>query len=179
MRLKLITGPTAEALHLDDVKKSALRVYNEDDDYRISRLIVSAREAFENFANRILLSSTWDLYLDAFADVIELIPPATSVTNIKYQDSSDVQQTLAITYYVTDFITEPARITLAYGQSWPSTYGELNDVVIRFVAGYANAAAVPEGIKQGMMLHIQEAYDGTDRTASYEALWWPYRIEPI
>lgn len=179
MRKTLVTAATEEAVSLDYVKDSVLRVTGTDDDERISALIRAAVSAYQHFTGRVLLSSTWDVYYDAFADELELPSPLTSVTSVKYQDTTDTQQTLAATVYQVDTVSEPARLQLAYGQVWPTTYGELNDVVIRCVSGYVNAASIPEDIRLGLYFWIQEQYDGTPLRAAYEACWWPLRIVPL
>jgi uncharacterized phiE125 gp8 family phage protein len=176
MRKKLITAATFKPLTLDEVKSFALRQTSEEDEAYIYRLIDAATDAYENFTERILCLSTWDLYLDAFPSEIELPGPLSSVTSVGYQDTNDAAQTMTASYYVVDTVSEPARICLAYEQSWPETYAEINVVTVRFIAGYANAAAIPATIKDGLYLYIQEQYDGIDRQRAYEALWMPLRI---
>jgi len=53
-------------------------------------------------------------------------------------------------------------VYLRYGQSWPTTYSEPNAVVVRFIAGYATADAVPELIKNGMYLYISHMYENRE-----------------
>lgn len=189
MRKVIVTANTEEALTVDEVKSFALRQASNADDAWIERLIVSARLAYEEFTGRVLMSSTWDIYYDSFDDELELPSPLISITSVKYQDTSDVQQTLAAATYQYDIYSEPARLRLAYGQVWPTCYGEMNDIVIRCAAGYANAASVPDVIKDGMYLYIQQIYDGpqegafagstTQKMKVAEMLWWSHRIVPL
>lgn len=180
MRKTLVTAATEEALDLDWVKANVLRITSTDDDIRISQLIRAAVTVYEQFVNRVLLSSTWDVYFDEFPDeYLELPPPLVSVTTVKYQDSSDVQQTMDAADYVVDTTREPGRVSLAYGESWPTTYGEPNDVVVRCVSGYGNAASIPEDIKLGLAFCVQAMYRGEDLTSVYESLWWPYRLVSV
>ena len=181
MAVNLITAPTEEALSIDDAK-SFLGIEGTDDDARIERLIVSARQAFEVFCNRALISSTWELVLDWFPCCDIRIPALVSVTSLKYLDTAAAEQTLAATYYrVTAAGTDGGigRVQLRYGQSWPSIYSEQDAVTLRYVAGWSDADAVPERVKDGMRAYVAEQYDGTDRSAVYENLWWTYRIVPI
>lgn len=178
MRLLLITAPTEEAVTIDEAKQF-LRESSDDFDAYIDGLIMAARTAYEDWTGCILMYSTWDMYLDEFPESFELPAPLVSVTSVKYQDTSDVQQTVTAAYYVVDTISEPvARIALASGQSWPDTYGELNDVVVRFVAGWT-AIQVPQIVKQGTLLWIAQQYDGQDRSAAWQALWGSYRRFPV
>jgi uncharacterized phiE125 gp8 family phage protein len=182
MRMSLVTANTEEALTLEEAKDH-LRIGSDmSDDARIARLIVAARLDYERFTNRILMSSTWDAYFDSWPEdgVILLPGPVTSVTSIKYQDTSDTEQTWTSSLYVKDLVSEPARITLAYGQSWPLIYYETNNIVIRFVSGYANAGSVPEDIKNGLYFAIQAAYDAdTNMTSLAESFWWAHRWVPV
>ncbi len=190
MRCVLYVAPAEEALTLQEVKDH-LRETGTGQDKRIDSLIKAARLEYEKFTNRILMSSTWDLYLDAFPDknYIALPGPVSLVTSVKYQDTADAQQTLsATTAYDSDLISDPARVYLRYGQSWPSTYDEFNAVVVRFVAGYANADAVPEHIKNGLYLYIAHMYENREPLNignivnpinPWEACWWGERVVPV
>ena len=83
------------------------------------------------------------------------LPPLQSITSITYLDSAGVSQILAPTAYRVDAVSSPGRVTPAYGTSWPDTYPVSNAVVIRFVAGYGDAAAnVPQKIRQWIMAMV-------------------------
>ena len=80
---------------------------------------------------------------------------------------------MTATDYVVD-ITSPiaSRVVLAYGCSWPTdVLDQINTVKVRFIAGYTDAGAIPELIKDGLMLKIQELYDGVNRQSAYESCW--------
>ena len=179
MRKEVVTEPTIEALSLAAVKEH-LGVTGSDSDGRIYPLIKAARHEFENYTNSILVTSTWDAHYDYFEDLFELPGPITeALTHIKYYDSDNAQQTLGSAYYDTDFKSNPARVMLASGYTWPSTYDRMNAVTIRFVAGYLSAAAVPEDIKQGLLCHISGLYDEREELIKIaeafwsHARWWP------
>jgi len=55
--------------------------------------------------------------------------------------------------------SEPARITPAFGLIWPVTRWQMNAVRVRFVAGYGNASAVPQGIKTWMLMRIATLWE--------------------
>jgi hypothetical protein len=62
--------------------------------------------------------------------------------------------------------SEPARIGLVPGSSWPTPYTGLNAVRIRFTTGYLDATvspalvAVREDIKIAILLRVQATYQG-------------------
>ncbi|MFA7281788.1 MAG: head-tail connector protein [Sterolibacterium sp.] len=132
------------------------------DDSLIEALITSARMFAENHTNRVCLTQTWELVLDAFPVGILELPkaPLQSVSSITYIDSNGAQQTLAASAYKVDAVTNPGRIAPAYGTVWPVTRNEANAVTITFIAGYGDQAAnVPAPIRQAMLLMIAHLYD--------------------
>lgn len=152
---KLITSPASEPVTLSEAK-AQLRVTSSAEDALINSLIVAARDLCESETGRALLPQTWELSLDCFEDemILRRVPVA-SITSIKYTDAYGVEQTLASTEYVLDTASNwKARVVLAPGKSWPQVYTGINNVRIRYVAGYANAAAVPQALKQWMLLQI-------------------------
>lgn len=166
-RLSLITGPTDEPLTLVDAK-AHLRVEITDDDTYITSLISRAREVFERETGRQLVDATWRAQLDRFPwsdrEPIELPkPPLQSVTTVTYLDSSGASQTWAPAEYQVDVFDGPAaRRGLLYpvvNEQYPDTYPIPDAVTITFIAGYGNAAAVPEEIKQHMLQLIGHYYE--------------------
>lgn len=164
MSVKLITAPATEPVSLTEAK-AHLRVTSTDEDTVITALIVSAREAVEHELARALISQTLEKTLDMFPDAIELPhPPVQSITSVKYLDTDGVEQTLSSTSYTLDNASDsrPAWLTPAYGYDWPHTYAEVNAVRVRYLAGWANAAAVPQAIKQWMLLNIGHWYENRE-----------------
>lgn len=136
---------------------------NTTGDPQIAMLITAARQEAEKELHRYLITQTLDLYLDAFPcgrDETINLPPLQSVTAITYTDTDGTTQTLAADLYTVDATSIPARITSAYGQSWPSTRDQANAVKVRFVAGYGAAAAVPAAVKAWMLCRIAQMHPG-------------------
>ena len=155
---EVITAADAKA-HL---REDLVSVSN---DAYIDTLIRTARHAAEARTGRTLLPVTWRLTFDAFPSIIRLEhPPVTAVTTLKYYDSDGVQQTMDADDYQVALGTEPGRIVPAYGTSWPATRWRPDAVEVVFVAGYANAAAVPLPIVHWMKLAIGEMYANRSRS---------------
>lgn len=93
------------------------------------------------------------------------LPPLQTVDSIKYIDQDGAQQTLAPSAYLVDTISEPARITPAYGTTWPATQNRINAVEVAFTAGYGAASVVPEGIKRWMLIRIGSLYENREEVA--------------
>lgn len=187
MLLKLIVEPAVEPVLIGELKDVA-RPATSDDDNQLGRLIRAARSDRESFLNRALITQTWELTLPDFCgSIIELPkPPLQSVTSIKYYDGSNVQQTLAASYYNVVTAGEPGYIELVYGQSWPSVYSRSDAVAIRFVCGYGTSgASVPQEFVEAIKIlathlydHPEEVVIGNIVTKNYTAdmLCWPKRF---
>lgn len=188
MALVLVTPPAQEPVPLAEAK-AHLRVDTADDDALIQALIVAAREHVEHIIRRALVTQTWDLILDAFpADEIMLPrPPLQSVSSITYRLQDGTVVTLDPANYVVDTKSEPGRVVLAPGRSWPSDpLYAAGAVTVRYVAGYGDPAAVPVAIKQAILLLVGHWYENREAVAvghtviqlpmTVDALLWPYRV---
>lgn len=177
MALKLITAATSLAVTLAEAK-AHLRVDVADDDALITALITAATEAAEQaMGGRCVMPQTWELTLDAFPSAFELTRvPVTSVTSLKYVDSAGTQQTLAGSAYALDAADDfgPHYVVPAYGTSWPAARDDLNAIALRYVAGYANAAAVPEPIKAWIRLQVGAMYE--NREAEVVGMGGPIKL---
>jgi uncharacterized phiE125 gp8 family phage protein len=161
MALKLITAASAMAVSLAEAKLH-LRVDAADEDALITAFITSATEAAEQITGRALMPQTWELTLDAFPDAFELTrTPVASVTSIIYADATGTPQTLSSALYTLDAAHDygHAYVVPVYASTWPATRDQINAVALRYVAGYANAAAVPEGIKAWIKLMVGAMYE--------------------
>jgi uncharacterized phiE125 gp8 family phage protein len=188
MALVLVTPPAQEPVSLAEAK-AHLRVDTADDDALIQALIVAAREHVEHITRRALITQSWDLILDAFpaGEIVMPRPPLQSVTSITYRLQDGTAVTLDPANYVVDAKSEPGRVVLVPGKSWPSE--ELypaSSVVIRYTAGYGDPGAVPVAIKQAILLLVGHWYENREAAAvghtviqlpmTVDALLWPYRV---
>lgn len=191
MGLTLVTAPVGEPISLLEAKAHC-RVDNADEDGLLLALIAASRQHVEAFTHRALMTQTWDYKVDAFPyDACFELPlaPVSAISSIAYLDAAGTLQTWSSSNYLTDlpvgnYASRP-RITPAYGISYPSTYGVMNAVRVRFVAGYGAAAAVPASIKAAMKILIGHWYMTrepvnignivTPIPFSVESLLWPFK----
>lgn len=189
--LKLITAPATEPVTFSEVIPYA-RLDNADDSEIIVMLINASRRQAENLTRRALITQTWELYLDQFPswEIFLPKPPLQSVTSITYVDTAGVTQTLAANQYTVDIVSEPGRITPAYGLLWPTARDQMNSVCIRFVTGYGLAAVVPAGIRNWILMRVSTAMHNREEyqldygialaqlpPSSIDGLLDPYRVE--
>jgi uncharacterized phiE125 gp8 family phage protein len=188
MGLVLITPPAEEPVSLAEAKLH-LRVDVSDDDALINGLIQAARERAEDILRRALITQTWELTLDQFpsGDEIELpFPPLQSVASIKYTNSNGDESVFSSDDYIVDTAEEPGKVVLAYGSTWPSvTLYPTGAVAVRYVAGYGEAADVPQTFKQAMLLMAGEWYENRENATqprqaeiplAAKNLLWPRRV---
>lgn len=168
MALKLITAATALAVSLAEAKLH-LRVDANDEDALITAMITAATEMAEQKMTRCVMPQTWELTLDAFPSAFELTRlPVASVTSVKYVDDGGTQQTLGSSLYTLDNANDfgPAYVVPAYATAWPASRGQANAVALRYVAGYADAASVPDGIKSWIKLQVTAMFENRSSTDS-------------
>ena len=132
----------------------------------------------ETYTNRRLITGTYDLKLDSWRKRIVLpYSPVTSITSIKYYDSSNVEQTWANTNYYYNVKEEPVEIN--YINSEPSLYDYRNDpITVRFITGYTT---VPEALRQAILLLVGDMYENRldyprERFSTWKMLCQPYRV---
>uniref|UniRef100_A0A6M3JW91 Putative head-tail connector n=1 Tax=viral metagenome TaxID=1070528 RepID=A0A6M3JW91_9ZZZZ len=135
----------------------------EDD--LLNDLIETARGYVEDITKRVLLTSTWDYYLDEFpsANYFELpFGNLQSVTHLKYTDSDGDQTTMTVT---TEYLVETngdqyGRIVLPYAETWPSfTAYTSNPIVCRFVCGWTAASLIPTRIRTAVKMIAAKLYE--------------------
>lgn len=175
MPLQLVTPPAEEPVSLAEAKQH-LRVDGGDDDLLIGSLITAARQAAETKTGRQLITARWKLVLDAFPGpslmqsatgasfslpghaILLAKCPVQSAVSIEYLDMNGTTQVMPASDYVLDAACEPARLTPAFGKTWPPTLPQMGAVSVTFDAGYGTASAVPEGLKSWIKLRVGSLY---------------------
>jgi len=186
MALKLITPPTSEPLTLNEAKEHLrVEISETAEDNYINSLIKSAREEAEKFQNRAYLFQEWELILDEFPQKMPFPlprPPLVSVLSMTYKDVDGLSYTFDPTNYVADIDSEPGRIALKRGKTWPTIeLFPIGAVRIQFKAGVDVSAKVSERVKTAMKLYIGHRYENRESEDVPEAFYnllWPNRVVP-
>lgn len=153
--------PTALAVSVADAKAHA-RIEVADDDVLIESLIQVATDLAETLTGRAIMPQTWETTLDSFPEAFELARiPVASVVAVFYVDEAGITQTVAPGAYTLDASEDvgPVYLVPAYGSEWPTTRDQINAVMVRYVCGYADAASVPEPVKQWIKIQVATMYD--------------------
>ena len=157
---KVITAATTLPVSVDEVK-AHMGIYHNEKDANILVLLRAAIAKAESFTGRTFRpgGEIVEMLMDAFWSPVEIErAPVTGITSVKYFDGANQEQTLATGNYDADISSAPAVITF---MNAPAVYGiyRHDAVKVRFVAGYANAAAVPDDVKAAILLATQFLYD--------------------
>lgn len=151
----------------------------EDD--LLTALITAARQQVETITQRALITQTWDLFLDGWPDgnshcyepfIVLPYGQLQSVTSITYTDSAGAVHTMTpTTDYLVDASSDPGRVVLPYGVSWPSfTAYTVNPIAIRYVAGYGSTtASVPAGIRAAIKMLCEDLWNNRSATHTQAA----------
>ena len=162
---KLITPPEATPVTLDEAKAWAFIDF-DDDDALIMSMIVAATGFFDGYSGvlgRALMPQVWLLEFPLFCSQMRLpLSPVIGVQSVKYYDVDNAEQTLSSDVYGVYEDPLGPVVELLSGQSWPASFDKTNAVKITFVAGYADAAAVPAQIKTAIKMLVAGMYDNRE-----------------
>ena len=172
MALTIVTEPAIEPLTLEQIE-SHLRLSETStgaEDGLLQIFLTAARRYCELVQGHAYIEQTWKLILDDFpsgAFIKIPRPPLMSVTHVKSYGTGGTATTMTAGRYYVDTDSEPGRVHLGYGESWPSTVlRPASGVEVQFVAGYGSAASsVPSEVKQAIKLvvgHMYEHREGSD-----------------
>jgi hypothetical protein len=188
--LEIVTPPGFEPVALADMKQH-LRVEIPDDDALISSLITAARMHAEVVTRQTIPQTSYAWYSDQFpasangyfnrlvrlmgpnpqwlpngAAILYLPkPPLVSVASVQYVDSTGVLQTVDPTTYVVS-TGNGSRVQPVIGHVWPVVRPQIDGVIVRYTAGYPDAASVPEVIKAAIKLMVGHWYNNREATTS-------------
>jgi uncharacterized phiE125 gp8 family phage protein len=166
-------APTLEPISVSEAKLHLRGIPYGDEDSLIANYIAAARAYVESECDIQIMRATWQWTLDRFppGDTIQFPkPPLAGVSSITYTDTDGVEQTLDPSKYVVDTTSLFGRISLAEGESWPSTLSQANTVIITFLAGYADRSSIPPNMRGLLLLIIGHFYENRE-AASPERIY--------
>lgn len=168
------TAPGTEPIAAADLRTHLRVDATELPDGEANSLIAEARQMLEDQFGIAFISQSWRLTLDRWPAASEAwwdgvrqshineiyggnasleIPrwPLASVTSCTvYDEASNSSAVTVATTFDVDIYSTPGRMTLKRGATWPVALRANNAIEIVYVAGYANAAAVPATLKRAV-----------------------------
>lgn len=162
MAIEVISGPAVEPLTTAEAK-AHLRVDLSEEDALIDAAILAARTHVENFTRRKLITQTVKLTRTGFGGWVVPLPvgPVQSITSVEYKSTTDGS---LVAWDAANFQLvksgQPNYVAPAYGETWPVTRADFDNVVITFVAGYGDASAdIPGDIIAAVKLMTAHFYE--------------------
>lgn len=164
--VSIVTEPTAEPVTLVEALEHCKIDHSFEND-RMLAWIKAARLHIEASVGPIM-PQTMDAFWPCFAAELDLPwGNVRAITEFGHTPSSNSEtawtvsgENLSLSGVITAHANtkrRPARITLAYGKSWPSDTLRTYDAVrARFTAGWASIDAVPQDIKQCVLLLVDD-----------------------
>lgn len=172
---RITTNPESEPVSLMEMKRY-LRIDDNSDDIVLSDQIIEARRFIEDQIGLAFISQSWRLALDQWpaggeawwdgvremsitelyrSNVLQSVTlprwPLVSITSVTtYDEDSNATAITVANVFDIDTYRTPGRITLKRSQTWPVALRANNAIEIVYVAGYANAAAVPMTMKRAV-----------------------------
>lgn len=178
--LKIVAGPSVTPVSRTEARNH-LSLDEDIDDSQVRSYLQAAIDWAENYTGRFFINRTCQMMLDgareiddilwegmrtghsmvSYVDHIELAAtPVVSVESIKYYNDSDVQSTWSATNYYVDTFSEPARVVLRDGGTYPTDLRVSNGIEINFTAGYGTSPNnVPEAIKLGILQYTAHLFE--------------------
>tara|TARA_R100000655_G_scaffold83884_1_gene123489 strand:+ start:1042 stop:1704 length:663 start_codon:yes stop_codon:yes gene_type:complete len=199
--LTISTAWSETAITLAEAK-THLRIDGSEDDTYLNALISTAQFTAEKYTGRAITNQTLKLGLDGlpYADdnkyypegfftapdinrslgyIVLPRPPLVSVTHFKYYDEDNTATTFATSNYHVDTQTEPGRLVLKRGKTFPSASDlrTANAYEITYVAGYGSSRDdVPTPIKQAIKLLVAHLFENREAVTDKSANGIPYTI---
>lgn len=179
---KVTVQPTVEPLTRDEVKEY-LAIAGSSDDVYLDNLIKAARQQFETYLSRILITQTCQLWLDGcdidlYKPLYLWRPEIQSVSSIKLYDTDNAETT----WDSSNYTVQDDVIFLNKNVSIGVSLRAYKSFVVEYIAGYGNAASdVPEALRQAMLDFTQYMHEcGCDELPgkikiqlnSYKSLNW-------
>lgn len=164
--VRRLTQPAVEPVSLSEAK-THLRVDTSTDDSYITALVKAAREWVEEYLDRSLVYTQWQVKADLFPVEFEVPRPPvatagtfTAVT-LTYASTDGTTKTVAGANYRVDRDATPAVVRNIYNGTWPSdVIYDANSVTLTFWAGYgADATNVPQVIKHAILMLVGYWYE--------------------
>lgn len=174
--LKRLSGPFVEPITLAETKQH-LRVDIDTDDSYIASLITAAREYCEDYLDRTLVHTQWQMKMDNFPSEIGMPRPpmansgtVTGVTVTYVENSLGATTNLSSSQYRVDRDSTPGALRPLYGGSWPSHLSDENSLTVSWWGGYGPSATdVPMVIRHACLMLVATWYERRQAVDSVSA----------
>lgn len=164
-RIRTLTAPGDIALPFtlaEARKELRVEASDADEDALITSKIHAAMEWVERYTSQVLSPRTFELSLDAFPVLPELIElpraPVTAIGGISYTSADDGTSIALVEADWRWSDSDPEWLRPAFRTAWPSAADERGSVKVTFEAGYEAGLVPPAllGAVRMMLVHLYE-----------------------
>lgn len=165
--LRVVTPPKVLPLSLAQAKRH-LGLSSDDHDTDLESLIRAAANELIKRSGIALTKTTFAYSIPCWpGEAIELpYPPLVSIATVNYRDFDGVVQELVASKYQLEQPTnQPARITRAVNEVWPSVQaGRIDGVVVTYDAGTDDLEQIPPEASTFLRHWVRQRFDNPDGT---------------
>ncbi len=186
--LKRLTQPVVEPVSLAEAKTHC-RVDSDEasENTYLMSLVAAAREWVEDYIDRSLVKTEWQMRLDKFPPEIELPRPPmlpvtadTPVTLTYTVNQTGQTATLSTASYRVDSDSTPGVLRNLYGGTWPSNLDDPGSITVTWWAGYGeDGRSVPTRARHAMLMLVGHWYErrlAADNVAAAEV---PFGVKAL
>lgn len=159
MTLILTAGPAEEPVTLAEAR-GFLRLDGTEEDALATALLTAARALLEAETRRAFVTQSWRLVLDRWP-AREIRLPLAPITRIDGMTVVTAAGEVAIdaALYDSDLGHEPPRLVVKRGMRPAMPAREVAGIAVDFTAGYGAAAAVPEPLRQAILMLVAHWFE--------------------
>lgn len=165
MALQLRSGPAIEPVTLSEAK-NFLRLDSTEDDVLISSLITAARIYIETTIGKILITESWSYFIDKWpkSNTVYLpLNPIQEIEEVRFYSDEETYQIIPPADYSIDIISNHPRLKFKGAQQAPISSQALNQIEVRFIAGYGdNLSDIPADLKQALLMLCAHWFEQRD-----------------
>lgn len=176
--LRRTVAPASAPVTLAEAK-AQLRIDHDDEDTLLGRLIDSAATTVEEMTGRALVTQTWRLDMPApsgrAAIRLERAPVA-ALSAAVYTDGAGAEQTLALDDLRLYGDADAPLVEPVSGKTWPAAGTDVDAMRITFVAGYGDADAVPEPLRQAVLLLVAHQFERREAVGLNQLAAMPFGV---
>lgn len=163
MQVRVITPPESYPVTVEEAK-AYCRVDFDNEDQLFQRLIASATDYAEKYTGISFITRTVEAYLDSSICTELPYGPHQSIVSVFNVNSDNTlgDEVPVGSYVVSGF--DYLSVCSAYNRFKLSQYSRLFKVRVTYVAGFGDAALVPEAIKTAILKEVAELYENRENT---------------
>lgn len=183
----LVTAATLEPVTVEEAR-SQCRLTDSSEDGLLAGYLLTARHLAEARTGRVFATESWaetydydwpcgtncvpvsQPYCGPYLPRRIMLPraPVQSVTSVTYSDTTGTTQTLNPNQYRVGKHQLIAVIDPEFGVAWPAVRYQIDTITVTYVAGYSTPSAIPETVRQAILLLVAHYY--RNREATVESL---------